>query len=52
MNLRNKMNSRKTNNVQELLQQIEQNMMENQKEINELNKLIRDVDKSQKDFKT
>ena len=44
------MAERQRNNVQQLLNMIEQNMKDNQKEIVELTRHIKEVDKSQKDF--
>lgn len=41
---------RQNDNVQKLLQEIEENIAQNQNEISELNKHIREVDKSQKEF--
>ena len=44
------MADRQRSNVQSLLNQIQLNMTENQKEIGELNRHINAVDRSQKDF--
>ncbi len=44
------MTQRWKNNVHQLLNQIEVNMKENQKEITELNRHISEVEKSKKDF--
>ena len=44
------MTDRQRSNVQSLLNQIQLNMTENQKEISELNRHINAVDRSQKDF--
>lgn len=46
------MADRQRSNVQSLLNQIQLNMTENQKEISELNRHINAVDRSQKDFNT